>query len=141
MTETDKAYIAGLIDGEGYISIFRHFHPKRKISSYRVSVGITNTDRELILWLYSKLGGHFVDGRNTRDNWKMRYDVIWYSRKARTVLDMVLPYLKSKKLKAEIVLEFSKRRHLGSRNMEEKILDDLSYNHLKELNKRGRVIV
>ena len=45
LSESEKGYIAGIIDGEGYIDIVRG------------RIAVTNTDINLMRWLCSKLGG------------------------------------------------------------------------------------
>lgn len=52
MTETEKAYIAGIIDGEGSIMLIRA-HPREFPSP---CVSIASTTMELLKWVKSTVG-------------------------------------------------------------------------------------
>ena len=63
--DVDKAYIAGLFDGEGSIHIKRGIEKKKKhkgkpgyrlSNSMRISMEITMTDRSVLMWVYEVLG-------------------------------------------------------------------------------------
>ena len=63
--DTDKAYIAGLFDGEGSIHFKRGPEKKKKhkgkpgyrwSNSLRLSMEITMTDRSVLLWVHEVLG-------------------------------------------------------------------------------------
>ena len=62
--DTDKAYIAGLFDGEGSINFTRRPEKKKKhkgggyriSNSLRLSMEVTMTDRSVIFWLCEVLG-------------------------------------------------------------------------------------
>lgn len=59
MDENEKlAYLAGIIDGEGYIGIHK-IHPTNKAHSpsYSLRLDIANTDEKLVLWLKDNFGG------------------------------------------------------------------------------------
>jgi len=58
--ETDWAYAAGFIDGEGCIAIVRSFVPKRNLYSYSVHVVVANCDRSVLDWMQSIWGGWVV---------------------------------------------------------------------------------
>ena len=98
LSPTEWAYLAGLIDGEGSISI-----------SHTVIVRIPNTDMAIIGWLTD----HFPDAKvvkansNTSYGKKLCLNVRWNGRNSAEVLTQTLPYLQSKKRKlAELALEF-----------------------------------
>ena len=65
VSEVDKAYIAGLFDGEGSIHFKRSLEKKKKhkgkpgfrvSNSMRISMEITMTDRSVLIWLHEVLG-------------------------------------------------------------------------------------
>ncbi len=65
VSDVDKAYIAGLFDGEGSINIKRGIEKKKKhkgkpgfrvSNSMRISMEITMTDRSVLIWLHEVLG-------------------------------------------------------------------------------------
>ena len=64
IADTDKAYIAGLFDGEGSIHFKRGIERKKKhkgkgyrlSNSMRISMEITMTDRSVLMWVHEVLG-------------------------------------------------------------------------------------
>jgi len=63
--DTDKAYIAGLFDGEGSIHFKRGIERKKRhkgkpgyrlSNSMRISMEITMTDRSVLMWVHEVLG-------------------------------------------------------------------------------------
>ena len=65
VSDVDKAYIAGLFDGEGSIHIKRGVEKKKKhkgkpgfrlSNSMRINMEITMTDRSVLIWLHEVLG-------------------------------------------------------------------------------------
>lgn len=56
LTEAEKGYLAGLIDGEGTISLLQHGANKSGEPYYRIRVRIANTDIKMVKWLTSKMG-------------------------------------------------------------------------------------
>ena len=65
MNDVDKAYIAGLFDGEGSIHFKRGIEKKKKhrgkpgyrmSNSMRISMEITMTDQSVLIWVHEVLG-------------------------------------------------------------------------------------
>ena len=58
MNETDKAYIAGLFDGEGSIEFTKRKEKKTNgtYSCRRISMEISMTDQSVLMWLHEVLG-------------------------------------------------------------------------------------
>jgi hypothetical protein len=55
---TDIAYLAGIVDGEGSIYIGNFScNPKTKKPYFQTNLQVTNTDKNLIDWLYDTFGG------------------------------------------------------------------------------------
>ena len=62
--DTDKAYIAGLFDGEGSIHFKRGIEKKKKhkgkgyrlSNSMRINMEITMTDQSVLVWVHEVLG-------------------------------------------------------------------------------------
>ena len=76
ISDVDKAYIAGLFDGEGSIH-FKRKPGKKRSGTYdcmRISIEISMTDRSVLIWVHEVLGvgtlnkkprkGKRVDGSN-----------------------------------------------------------------------------
>jgi hypothetical protein len=90
ITETDRAYIAGLFDGEGSIYYAKRTEKKKKHNgkgyrtsmSQRISMEITMTDESVIRWVHEVLGRGTVvrkprkglrkDGTKYLMQWKWR---------------------------------------------------------------------
>lgn len=58
--ETDWAYAAGLVDGEGCIAIVRSFVAQRAKYQYGVAVVVANRERNVLEWLRQLWGGSVV---------------------------------------------------------------------------------
>ena len=108
--ETTWAYLAGMVDGEGCMSIFRHYK-NRKVSKrgYEVEprLMIANMNKETLTDIIALTGlgrvTTLVLKRKDQDpfeNYEIRYNV----GEQRIILPKILPYLMQKKDMAEIVL-------------------------------------
>ena len=74
--DTDWAYAAGFVDGEGCIAITRSFTPTRGRFYYGVVVVAVNRDRDVLDWFRGLWSGHVVEmpkpGGNARMSWAWR---------------------------------------------------------------------
>jgi len=100
LTEVERAYIAGLIDGEGCIS--GHYVGELAQLAVVVQMG----SEELTKWLHSLFGGvhllHKVETVRTCAMWKWRIN----GRQCREVLEAVYPYIRLKKEQVALALAF-----------------------------------
>lgn len=107
LKETEKAYLAGLIDGEGCIGINKS-GPKQ----YKLYIQITVCDQDLNIYWQRRTGrGGIYDGRKyTEKNPKWRPTFTWKinSNDAYELLEEIYPYLLIKREQADIALEFQK---------------------------------
>jgi hypothetical protein len=105
-TEIDKAYLAGIIDGEGSLG---YYWKRTKLHrQHRTMVTITNCDNNLMAWIKAKFG-HVQSafqsrkkGRSMRHvchNWE-----VWGNQRIRHFLVGILPYLIVKREQAELLL-------------------------------------
>lgn len=121
LTETEKAYIAGFLDGEGSI-VFCVYHKKGIPHRATPMIEIANNDREIMNWLAIKING-FAKwkipckvNRNylTKEQLSRIDDTYHLSVTGRfriePLLRDILPYLHIKKEIAEIVLIFYQQR-------------------------------
>jgi hypothetical protein len=105
------AYVAGLFDGEGSI-VIGYNKPDatrgRKVPSYWLQVGITNTDRPLIDWLHATFDGHISDNSHSPSRKNQRPCWVWRTMgtQARAFLQDISPYLRIKKDQALLAIEF-----------------------------------
>ena len=102
MKKDDLIYLAGIVDGEGCVSVTY----KTKAGHERIRLTISNTDRNLIDWLTSRVGGCVSTYHKVRGNRKVAYHWEVYSDKAFKLLTELLPYIKLKKRQAELCLQF-----------------------------------
>jgi len=59
-SDTDWAYAAGFVDGEGCIAVVRSFLPAKGRYQYGVHVVVVNRDRDVLDWMQSLWGGWVV---------------------------------------------------------------------------------
>ena len=99
MIDCDWAYAAGIIDGEGSISI----HRKQKSFVLAVQVGVT--DLILVDWMWITFGGNINHYQPPGDRKEV---FIWklHGTKAQEFIRGIMPYLKLKIEKAELALTF-----------------------------------
>jgi len=109
--ETDYAYAAGIIDGDGCIGIYKN-KAKSCISGYRycLSIRVGMSDQLVPLWLKLTFGGSLSSGCNlgwgnlTMHKWALG------SNQALDFLKQVLPYLKTKAKHAELAVQFQEKK-------------------------------
>jgi hypothetical protein len=103
LTIDEAAYLAGLIDGEGTISLSRRHANERR----QLVVSISSTELELLDWAASTTGvGKITRKRTTSDKHAPGLTYSVSNRQALAVLSQVQPYLRSyKKLRAKLVLD------------------------------------
>ena len=104
-------WLAGIIDGEGSISIHR-MNEKETIGGirHRLDLSIVNTNKDMILLIQSWFGGSFwiKNKKDTNPNHKTCYRWRIEGLRSVPIIKMVYPYLVIKKSQATIALEFSK---------------------------------
>jgi hypothetical protein len=95
-------YLAGIIDGEGCISISKGTINHRQQS---IRIRVANTNFELIDWLHTQFGGktNYIKKKGNRRPQKM-WSVL--ARKAAILLREIQPYLIVKREQAKIALLF-----------------------------------
>lgn len=110
---TDLAYLAGIIDGEG--SLAAHRNGNKKGLWYTPRLSIYNTDLQLIEWcrdVLAELGAGSHIGSHVREHGRRVQYVLTIQRlKAlRVCLPHIIPFLKQKRFRGELLLEFCERR-------------------------------
>jgi hypothetical protein len=101
ISETDKSYAAGIFDGEGSVTI--NWSKKRY---HRIDVRVAMVDSEVIYWFGTVFGGH-VDLTNKTKTGRQIYRWTLHCRRAANFLRIILPYLRLKKLRAELGIELT----------------------------------
>jgi len=76
ISDTDWAYAAGFVDGEGCIAITRSFNSRRSRFYYGVAVVVVNRERRVLDWMQGVWGGWVVampfSGGKARPSWAWR---------------------------------------------------------------------
>ncbi|MDP2730270.1 MAG: LAGLIDADG family homing endonuclease [Dehalococcoidales bacterium] len=115
MKKTDFAYVAGIIDGEGSISIYRMLsRSSKRRMRYSLLVTVTNTNEWLIQWLKMSFGGSICKVIPRQTNWKPQYRWSLSTRQAADFLKLIKPYLHLKRPEAEIAIAFQSRMKQGA---------------------------
>jgi hypothetical protein len=97
LPDTFWSYLAAFIDGEGSITMCQN--GPRLI--------LTNTDKASLDWIQSSLTcGYLQEHKRQKMSTRPCYGLSFGSRPIRLILPKVIPFLKIKKRKAEILLEY-----------------------------------
>ena len=114
VTTEDLAYMAGVIDSDGYIGIVKQSETRRKHTTeyFRTVITVSQVQLEAIELLRERLGGSFgITQRQKGSNWKSLYRWGVYNKKdTKRILEMLLPYLKIKRKQAEMVIAYCELR-------------------------------
>tara|TARA_B100000927_G_scaffold257610_1_gene225625 strand:+ start:63 stop:515 length:453 start_codon:yes stop_codon:yes gene_type:complete len=128
IADTDKAYIAGLFDGEGSIHFKRGVEKKKKhkgsgyrlSNSMRISMEITMTDRSVLMWVHEVLGvgtlrkkprkGKRVDGTPYLMQYKWRCTF----RDAYYVCCLIWPWSHTKLEKVQQIIQHYSEKKLNN---------------------------
>ena len=119
MNATAKAaYTAGIIDGDGSISMKRcHGKKLNKNNLYwRIVIRVDNCNRNMIEWLCENWGGYIGSYKDKRPNRRPLYTWTIVGNDARRVIDAIVPFLIIKKEKAtwaREVLRIKKEELIG----------------------------
>ena len=106
MNKLTASYLAGLLDGEGSLEIQKRKKPECKIGiMYQARIRIALTDKDLIYWLKDSFGG-WVSNRIGKGKCKDSYTWCLNYGSNKKFLEKVLPYLKLKKERGEVLREF-----------------------------------
>lgn len=128
-------YLAGMIDGEGNISIFKALAPSRNLT-FRPSIRIGNTNCDSLQFLQTEFGGTLY--LTPKQFGKDAYILSWYGTKAQELLKLISDKLIIKKKQALLFISFplspTNRKQIAK---EEQILRESIYLQIKELNKRN----
>lgn len=141
------AYTAGIIDGEGCISIVKVQPTKanhRITPGYELYVSVSSTDKFLAQYLKEIFGGNITDRTNHpsmhKIGWKPAVSWRIASNEARNFLSLILPYLRSKHIQANLAIEFqdykrANRLYYRPYQLQQEILEreEMYYQHLNSL--------
>jgi hypothetical protein len=108
LSQEDAAYIAGFIDGEGCICLHaNHTKHKTKTSTYVLRVRVTNTFPGIIEWINAVVGYGSFHKKKKYNGIKQAWEWGVNGRRAIHFLRQIYPYLRVKRLQAEVAFEFA----------------------------------
>ncbi len=150
MNKLTASYLAGIIDGEGYVGIMKHKrYDDLSKKHYQAVIKVAMSDKELITWLKKSFGGSFEIRDFDNPNWKTSYCWSIRGQKVRPIIEKVLPYLRVKNKQAIYCLQLLKIQEKVKRfrkingtflNHTEEDLNKIIeiFSEVKKLNKRGK---
>lgn len=104
-SDTDLAWAAGFIDGEGCIALIHHHQTigQKTYQCFVLRLSVANTDLLSLERLKAMFGGSINGaGRSSRPHHKPCWQWFCHSAKAERALIRLLPYLFGKKAQAEL---------------------------------------
>ena len=141
--ELEYSYLAGLVDGEGYLGITTKGIRVNGRNKYQVIIRIQMCDKEIIEYLSSFLNVKIANHYRDHPIWKDAYSVTLYDNRATEFIKKIYPYLRVKKKQAEIIIEFRKSITRGRNQSNPVTLEmidkqDELYNKIRFINTRGK---
>lgn len=107
MDAVAKAYLAGLLDGEGCIRIERFATDRSPIGvQFRTIVEISMCDYTTMSWVAKATGRHIQKSTRATKRGRKVYKLVWRNGHARDLLRELYPYLLGKAREAEVALHF-----------------------------------
>ena len=148
ITETQAGYLAGIVDGEGYITIGTCRGSKgakgmRYGICYRLLVGVNMTDKKVIDWIRLVTGKGTMQYRvnGKQQNHKPSYRWQLWANQAAAFLRIVQPHIIGKTKQIELALRFqdAKRDGVGKRGLSAEEWQSQVDAHamMQQFNKRG----
>jgi hypothetical protein len=98
LSEVDAAYIAGLIDGEGTVTLSR----KHRGENRQLNVSISSTERNILESVLQRVGaGKITRKRTAKLHHSPSFAYAIWNRQALDLLEQIAPHLTSYKRKRE----------------------------------------
>ena len=103
LSNEEAAYIAGIIDGEGTVTLSR----KSQKENRRLAITISNTEFELLDWILKKVGAGIIVNKKSKDKrWSEAFTYQIYNRQAYDLLNRTCGHLRTHKRKrSELALK------------------------------------
>ncbi|OOG22830.1 hypothetical protein B1C78_13815 [Thioalkalivibrio denitrificans] len=97
----DAGYIAGLVDGEGTITLTR----KHRNENRQLALTISSTERTVLEFVKETLGAGKITGKRTvRSHHSPSFTYAVYNRQALQILRQIHPYLRTYKAKRSALI-------------------------------------
>jgi hypothetical protein len=141
MSATEAAYMAGMVDGEGSVTLIKAAWKRNRAGfQFQPLLTIANTFRPVLERLVEMCGnGRIVATYNTKHAaHKVGYRVVFTSNQIRHVLPQLVPYLVIKKRQAELLIEYLGEWRKGLHITDESYRRGEDFRQqLRALNQRG----
>lgn len=144
-TSEECAYLAGLIDGEGCLSIYRLTNRTCKRGyTFAGRITVTNTDLDTLVELRELWGIGRVRARTLQPKRKPSYSWEFSPREIKVFLPKIMPYLHIKQRQAKLLMSFLNTQVWGRQrgfSLTDKQYDDRAkmVEDLHTLNRRGLI--
>lgn len=109
----ELAYIAGLIDGEGCLLIYRKLD-RRRTPHLRCAVTVSNTSKRVVMWLQDRLGGTAVTSNDIRAGHLPVFHWRCEGPRMAQLLTVVRPYLVIKPELAQLLIDMQSTLAYGT---------------------------
>ena len=137
--ETDRAYIAGLFDGEGCVSYKQYnrkrAHNKKAYPTWQIRLEIAMTDKSVLVWLNEILGVGTVGEKRYKTKytkgWKKQWRWRCSHRDAFYVCCLIWPWTHVKLPEIQKIIQHYSERKL--KIMNDKVVDLKEYKQLMSL--------
>jgi len=103
ISATSLSYIAGLFDGEGWIRTQVRPRGKGKGHGLILQIGISNTNKEVLNWIQSIIGGRVKEVNNKRQTPCFQWEVT-DRQSIKVIIASLYPYLRIKQNRAKLLL-------------------------------------
>lgn len=117
LNKVQIAYIAGIIDGEGHISITRNkSNTCKRGYRHRVQIAVTNSEVKLMNLLKSWFDGHIAEVKMDENHYYQKQCYSWRTWAVNEQLEFlknIEPYLFLKRKQAQICINFLENGGLG----------------------------
>jgi hypothetical protein len=103
LSEVDRAYIAGIIDGEGSVTLSF----KQKGANRHLCVSISSTEKALLEYVYDVVSaGKIASKKRYKSHHSKSYTYAIYSRQAPDLLEQIVEFLRGyKKQRSQLALD------------------------------------
>lgn len=147
LSETEKAWLAAIIDGEGTIELVRRKDPKsRRGFIYVPTLLVSNTNMAVLVKVWDLIGeGGVYPAKKETNNWRKKWSYNGSAGVLRAILPQILPHLIVKRGQAKKMLEYFHyidsylivgRKEPPPPEYYERL--DLLYTEMRRLNKKGK---
>lgn len=113
ISDTDWAYLAGLIEGEGTIGLYPYSNARPDSLKLSPRVVISMNTKQPVKWIYETFGCIYSGPKKVRTPRGLEIRYRWATYQVEgclLVLEGVLPYMKLKNIKAKEVIKYCEWR-------------------------------